>query len=212
MSVSRRVLTCALAPLLLVPVSGGGGAAAPGAAPAGGGPPGAVAAGGPLGRATAGASAAPSATAPDGRTGRWSWPLAPVPTVVRRFEPPAGPWGPGHRGVDLSAAAGAAVTAVAAGVVAHAGTVAGRGTVTVRHAGGLSSTYEPVIAHVARGDPVTAGTVLGRLDGTVGDLGHCGPAPCLHLGARRGDVYLDPLLLVVGGRVRLLPLTGWPRW
>jgi hypothetical protein len=39
------------------------------------------------------------------------------------------------------------------------------------------------------------------------DAGHpgCPAAACLHWGLRRGEVYLDPMLLL-GFRVRLLPL------
>ena len=33
----------------------------------------------------------------------WVWPLTPRPIVVHPFRAPAGPYGPGHRGVDLSA-------------------------------------------------------------------------------------------------------------
>jgi murein DD-endopeptidase MepM/ murein hydrolase activator NlpD len=132
--------------------------------------------------------------------------------VLRRFVAPLGPYGPGHRGVDLWATPGSPVLAVEGGVVTHAGPVAGRGTVTVRHAGGLSSTYEPVSAEVAVGDPVSAGDVVGMLAATGADAGaaagHCGVAGCLHLGARRGATYVDPLLLLLGGGVRLLPLRG----
>jgi hypothetical protein len=45
--------------------------------------------------------------------------------------------------------------------------------------------------------------VVGRLDG----VHHCGAlGSCLHWGLRRGDTYLDPLLLVRPRRIRLLPL------
>ena len=70
---------------------------------------------------------------------------APVPLrVVRAFEQPAGPYGPGHRGVDLAAAAGDAVRAAADGTVTFAGSVAGRGVVVVRHADGVRTEYEPL--------------------------------------------------------------------
>ena len=70
---------------------------------------------------------APAATAsaetPDGG---WRWPLAGHPVVLRPFDPPASPYGPGHRGVDLAAAAGVAVLAPGPGVVRFAGLLAGR--------------------------------------------------------------------------------------
>ena len=132
----------------------------------------------------------------------WSWPLSPVPRVVRGFVRPASDWGPGHRGVDLAATAGQQVLAAGPGQVSHVGVVAGRGTVTVRHSGSLRTTYEPVTATVRRGDRVGAGSSLGVLSPSGG---HCGGA-CLHLGALRGRVYLDPLVLLLGRRVVLLPL------
>ena len=38
------------------------------------------------------------------------WPLRPEPAVVRGFDPPAPPYGPGHRGVDLLGEPGQPVT------------------------------------------------------------------------------------------------------
>jgi murein DD-endopeptidase MepM/ murein hydrolase activator NlpD len=146
--------------------------------------------------------ASPVATA--GSATPWDWPLEPVPSVVRGFEPPAAPYGPGHRGVDLSGAVGQAVLAVAAGRVSFAGWVAGRGVIVVDH-GRLSSTYQPVSRYVARGDRVRAGQPIGSLELTGS---HCLPQPCLHLGARRGETYLDPLSLLPGRPVRLKPLAG----
>jgi murein DD-endopeptidase MepM/ murein hydrolase activator NlpD len=100
---------------------------------------------------------------------------------------------------------GTPVLAVEDGVVTHAGLVAGRGTVTVVHQGGLSSTYEPVDSSVAVGAVVETGQVIGALRVRAGPA-HCGARVCLHLGARRGAAYLDPLPLLAGGRVALLPL------
>lgn len=137
---------------------------------------------------------------------RWTWPLDPPHRLVRAFEAPAHAYGPGHRGVDLSGG-GTRVLAVEGGVVRFAGQVAGRGVVSVTHADGLISTYEPVTASVAIGDAVGAGHVLGELSATGS---HCtGGAPCLHLGARRGETYLDPMLLLgMRGPSVLLPLAG----
>lgn len=123
--------------------------------------------------------------------------------MVRPFIPPASRWGAGHRGVDLAGDVGQPVHAVAAGTVSHVGVIAGRGTVSVLHASGIRSTYEPVDPSVRIGQVVARGGALGIL---AAPGSHCAPAACLHLGAVRGRSYLDPLLLLVGGRVRLLPM------
>ena len=83
-----------------------------------------------------------------------------------------------------------------------AGTVAGKPVVTVLH-GRRRTTYEPVVATVSSGESVAAGSVIGRLAVVAS---HCFPAACLHWGLREGETYLDPLSLLGGGPVRLLPL------
>jgi murein DD-endopeptidase MepM/ murein hydrolase activator NlpD len=132
----------------------------------------------------------------------YRWPLAGVPAVTRRFDPPAQRWLPGHRGVDLAGTPGAAVVAAGPGTVYFAGSVAGRGVVSVAHPDGLRTTYQPVTPVVSAGDPVAAGDPIGALD--PGHAG-CPVAACLHWGLRQGDSYLDPLALLGLGRVRLLP-------
>jgi murein DD-endopeptidase MepM/ murein hydrolase activator NlpD len=134
---------------------------------------------------------------------RFRWPLDGRPPVVRRFQPPPRPWLPGHRGVDLSADPAAAVHAAGPGIVRFAGPLAGRGVVSIDHADGLRTTYEPVTAVVAAGQQVRAGDLIGKA--VAGHPG-CPAATCLHWGLRRGETYLDPLALVGAARVRLLPL------
>ena len=132
----------------------------------------------------------------------WTWPLAGVPTVTRRFAPPPSPWLSGHRGVDLAGSDDQPVLAAGGGIVAYAGLVAGRGVVSVDHTGGLRTTYEPVQAAVRVNQPVAAGELLGTLE--VGHAG-CPVAACLHWGLRRGETYLDPLVLMRAPRLRLKP-------
>jgi len=132
---------------------------------------------------------------------RYAWPLAPPHPVLRPFQQPATPYGPGHRGVDLGGADGEPVLVAADGVVSFAGSVATRGVVAVTHAGGVRTTYEPVRPEVTAGQWVRRGEEVGRLM-----PGHEGcAAACLHWGARRGSEYLDPLRLLSTQRVRLLP-------
>ncbi|WP_300385379.1 M23 family metallopeptidase [uncultured Nocardioides sp.] len=142
---------------------------------------------------------APAAAAdPDG-----VWPLQPRPAVATGFDPPASPWGAGHRGVDLVGGPGQVVRAALPGTVSYAAGLAGRGVVVVSH-GTTRTTYEPVQAEVSVGDPVGAGDRLGTLQTAPS---HCVPRSCLHWGwidSASGD-YLDPLRLVGVGPVRLLP-------
>ena len=138
-------------------------------------------------------------------TSAWAAPLAGAPVVTRPFDRPPQRFGAGHRGVDLAGGPGEPVVAAGDGVVAFAGTVAGRPVVSVVHADGLRTTYEPVRPAVHAGQAVARGAVLGTL--LAGHPG-CPVAACLHWGLRRGEVYLDPLLLLHPPRVRLLPAVG----
>lgn len=141
------------------------------------------------------------------RPQRFTWPLAPPHQVTRAFEAPATAYAPGHRGVDLAAPRDAPVLAAADAVVLHAGRVAHRPVVSLRHAGGLRTTYEPVEPTVRRGQFVRRGDRIGTLrEGHEG----CPTEACLHWGALRTAppaprTYLDPLHLLTTTRVRLLP-------
>ena len=143
---------------------------------------------------------------------RFGWPLASPHPVLRGFEAPAGPYGAGHRGVDLTAEPGRQVLAAGAGLVVFAGQVAGRGVVSIDHDGGLRTTYEPVTASVAVGTRVYLGDVigvLGPIDQVMADHPGCAAvSACLHWGVRRDAEYLDPLSLLAQGRVRLKPWEG----
>jgi murein DD-endopeptidase MepM/ murein hydrolase activator NlpD len=81
--------------------------------------------------------------------------------------------------------------------------VAGRPVVSIAHADGLRTTYEPVDPSVAAGQQVARGSPIGTLGG--GHAG-CPREACLHWGLRRGETYLDPLALLRLPRIRLLPL------
>lgn len=146
----------------------------------------------------------PPLTTPVPAPVRYAAPL-PVLQVVRPFDPPTARYGPGHLGVDLAVLPGASVRSSADGVVRVAATIFGRGVVVVQHADGVSTEYEPVRPSVSVGAAVRRGHVLGVVRGTHGA---CAAGRCLHWGARRIGVYLDPLALLRGlGPVRLLPWT-----
>lgn len=134
----------------------------------------------------------------DGRVpGLW---LPVAGPVLRGFEAPAGPYGPGHRGIDLGAEVGSPVTAPAAGGVTFAGPVAGRRWVSVLVAPGVVTTVGPLLdSSVATGERVRARAPLGRLA-----AGHGG---AVHLSLRVDGSYVDPLpWLVDRPRPRLVPL------
>ncbi|WP_448059980.1 M23 family metallopeptidase [Cellulomonas hominis] len=132
----------------------------------------------------------------------WSSPVPGEPVVGRPFEAPAATWTAGHRGVDLAASAEAAVLAPADGVVTFAGTVVDRGVLTITHPDGLRSSLEPVTATVTVGTRVGRGVAVGTLQDVPT---HCAPAVCVHWGVRDGTTYLDPMHLLTGGPIVLLP-------
>jgi murein DD-endopeptidase MepM/ murein hydrolase activator NlpD len=137
--------------------------------------------------------------------GSYSWPVH--GPVIRRFEPPAGPYAAGHRGIDIAGGAGTPVLASAAGVVAFAGQVAGDLHVSIDHPDGVRTSYAFLgSAAVRPGDAVGRGEVVG----TVGP-GHPGGGMAhLHFGARWGGQYIDPMLLLTRadlvGLIHLAPI------
>ena len=144
----------------------------------------------------------------------WSDPVVHRPPVdgrvLRPFVPPDGPYGAGHRGVDLAAAPGTAVRATARGTVAHAGRVVGATWVSIDHPDGLRTSYGPLAAvTVAPGRRVAAGDVLGVV--AAADHGDPVRDAGLHLGVRRGDAYLDPATVpdLAPPRPTLLDVGGW---
>jgi murein DD-endopeptidase MepM/ murein hydrolase activator NlpD len=155
---------------------------------------------GVLSPAPAIAEPGPTATA----TAVWSAPLPGPLQVTRPFDAPPTPYAAGHRGTDLAGSPGSPVLAAGDGVVVFAGMVAGRPAVSIDHAGGLRTTYEPVAATAATGQHVSRGRPIGTL--VAGHPG-CPRTACLHWGLRRGETYLDPLQLLEIPQVRLLPPT-----
>lgn len=131
----------------------------------------------------------------------WSWPVTAPHPIAKPYLAPATPYASGHRGVDITAAAGASVLAPDDGVVHFSGFVVDRPVLSIDHGDGVISSYEPVETELVAGDSVQRGDVVGALL-----AGHCTSA-CLHLGVRIDGAYVSPLLFL-GGQPRavLLPL------
>jgi murein DD-endopeptidase MepM/ murein hydrolase activator NlpD len=134
-------------------------------------------------------AAAPSghaAAAASASAGSWIWPVAAPHPIVRPFVAPATPYSSGHRGIDIGSP-GTEVRAPAAGVVSFAGVVVDRPVLSIRHPGGVVSSYEPVVSELTAGDAVSAGQLVGTLL-----PGHCSTL-CLHFGVRVDGQYVSPL-------------------
>ncbi len=157
----------------------------------------------PVSGALGGDEKAPPIPGPS--VGSYSWPVA--GPVIREFEPPAGPFGPGHRGIDIAAHPRSRVRSAGPGVVAFAGRIAGDLHLSIDHPDGVRTSYS-FLSHVGvePGAPVAKGQVVGA----TGD-GHPAAGPAhLHFGARFAGRYIDPMLLLARGSlvglIRLAPL------
>lgn len=122
--------------------------------------------------------------------------------VSRPFEAPPRPWLPGHRGVDLEATPGTEIRASMSGIVAFAGNVGGRPVISVDHADGVRTTYDPVLTRLSRGDRIRRGEILGIL-APENEATH---GPGLGWGAKIGENYIDPLTLLGHAEIRLKPV------
>ena len=101
----------------------------------------------------------------------------------------------------MALAVGSPVVAAEDGVVAFVGTVAGKPVVSITHADGVRTTYQPVHGAVKQGQEVREGQVIGRLGNPVDGY------PGLHWGALIAkDTYIDPLTLLDMPVIRLKPL------
>jgi murein DD-endopeptidase MepM/ murein hydrolase activator NlpD len=147
----------------------------------------------------------PAEPVPGPAFGTYAWPVR--GPVLRGFDPPDTPYGSGHRGIDIGTGLGTTVVAAQDGVVAFAGPVAGSLFVSIDHPDGVRTTYSWLSeVGVRSGDVVRKGDPIGR-----SGAGHPGTSsPHLHLGARIGSTYIDPLLLLergsVVGLIHLAPL------
>lgn len=128
-------------------------------------------------------SQTPTVMAPPSGTPVYISPV--VAPVVDGFRPPQSFAGPGNRGLQYQTVGGEIVAAAAPGTVVFAGSIAGSEYVTVQHDDGIRTSYSYLAGRTVRvGDVLVAGQVVGQAG--VG----------FHLGARIGDTYLDPAILM----------------
>lgn len=107
---------------------------------------------------------------------------------------------PGNRGIEYATTPGTPVRSAGRGRVSFAGPVAGALHVTVTHPDGVRTSYSYLATVAVRAGAEVVG---GQVVGTAG--------PRLHVGARRGDAYIDPASLWGAPGppwVRLSPLDG----
>lgn len=127
---------------------------------------------------------------------------APAAThVTRGADIPEKNWLPGHRGVDLAARTGQEILAAEDGTVAYVGVIVGVPVISIDHADGIRTTYQPVFPTVSVGEEVKEGQPIGKMAPTNSE--HVG----LHWGAKTGpDTYINPLSLLDAPTIRLKPV------
>jgi murein DD-endopeptidase MepM/ murein hydrolase activator NlpD len=134
--------------------------------------------------------------------------------VVRGFDARAGPYGPGHRGIDITAAVAEPVRSPTAGRVAFAGPVAGANWVSLLVAPEVLVTVGPLSDPVTTAEQVRSRAPVGRVGSghalpTVGRTGPGREGATLHLSVRVDGVYVDPLAYLIDRpRPRLAPLSA----
>lgn len=128
----------------------------------------------------------------------WTLPLSPGSyTLTSGYGPrrnPTGPAGGLHTGLDFAAPEGTPVRAAAAGAVTLAGAAGGYGNLVIVKAGPVETYYAHQVAgsiHVAPGDQVEAGQVIGAV-GTTGNS----TGPHLHFEVRVNGRSTDPQLFL----------------
>ena len=123
------------------------------------------------------------------------------------IEPPVTPYSAEHRGIDIGTPIGTPFHAPADGTVSFAGPIAGSLFVSIDHPNGVRTSCSWVSAvSVTKGQTVTAGQVIGL----SGHGDRVASRPVLHVSAKFGGRYFDPMLLLVGPELTELIHEGDP--
>jgi hypothetical protein len=127
--------------------------------------------------------------------------------VINQYESPLTEYGAGHRGIDLPAAVGNVVTSPVSGEVSFSGQVGYRDSISIKFAGTMRASMEPVCSDMAEGTFVNTGDPIGTVCQTNPNYRwHC-EITCIHFGTGTEDGYFSPLALIGGLPVsRLVPL------
>ncbi|MCI1901429.1 MAG: M23 family metallopeptidase [Bifidobacteriaceae bacterium] len=124
--------------------------------------------------------------------------------IAREFDPPAQKWLAGHRGIDIDAPAHSKVLAPVNGTVKFVGKVAGKSEVSFSAFSDdtVIFSFEPAQTRLHVGDSLTKGEPLATVQG---ESDHCADT-CVHWGARRNGVYVDPRTALDPVRIILKPV------
>lgn len=90
----------------------------------------------------------------------WLSPLESTPAIAHDYRAPLTRFGAGHRGVDYRVKGKTSLVAPADGVIAWANTVALQPTVSIQHANGYRTAYQPACTDLAVGTSVSKGQVF----------------------------------------------------
>ena len=127
--------------------------------------------------------------------------------LINQYQSPLTEYGAGHRGIDLPATMGSEVISPVSGEISFSGQVGYRDSISIKFAGTMWASLEPVCSDMAEGTLVSAGEPIGTVCQTNPNYQwHC-EITCIHFGTRTEDGYFSPLALIGGLPVsRLVPL------
>ena len=118
----------------------------------------------------------------------WLSPRGERLTVLAPFDLSRGQYQSGHRGIDVGATEGDSIRSPTGGTVSFTGSVAEKPVLSIQVDHRTVLSFEPLVSHLAAGDHVSRGELLG----TVASGGHCASS-CLHLGVRVNGEYTNPV-------------------